>query len=203
MTSINMERRIFEELFDTLKSGTKFTATIESAYVEGKVEVSREKKRIWLCFNKGPNGNTSPNKHGYTSSWVIAHDTYLHVKEFTIIDDTSDPIVDTGNYPVGAYVVLLTIGENKSKLALLGNSIPTDYVYKLRQAYQKGHSGFYMEKDTKGSRGNGYSILNIELRAATRDEAAEYNMLDEPCPALAPIEPVVVIPEIINSYEIY
>ena len=198
MKSISMERRIFEELFDTLKSGTKFTATIESAYVEGKVEVSREKKRIWLCFNKGPNGDTSPNKHGYTSSWVIAHDTYHHVKEFTIIDDTSDSMVDTGNYPVGAYVVFLTVGLKKSKIpADAYDSIPTDYVYRLRKVNNQS-TGFYPEKDVRGSKSNGYSTHDIELRPATEAEIAEYQKNDAPCPAIN-----LSTPQIINSYEIY
>lgn len=201
-----MEKRIFDELLDTLKSGTAFTATIESTHVTGKVEVSQERKRIWLCFDKGPSGDVSPNKHGYNRSWVIAYDTHHHVKEFTIlqgVEDTSGSTVDTGNYPVGAHVVLLTIGEKKSKLALLGNSIPTDYVYKLRQAYQKGNSGFYPARDLRGSVGNGYSTSDSELRAATVDEIAEYQKNDSPCAAISPIIQVVVTPQIINHYEIY
>ena len=201
MTSINMERRIFEELFDTLKSGTKFTATIESAYVEGKVEVSREKKRIWLCFNKGPHGDTSPNKHGYTSSWVITHDTYLYVKEFTIIDDTSDSMVDTGNYPVGTYVVLLSVGTGKKKYTSAESSIPTDHVYKLRKVYTKGES-FLIEKDAKGHTSNGYSGNDLEVRAATEYEIAAYNTADFPCPAVGSAQ-AQSTPQIINNYEIY
>ena len=99
-------------------------------------------------------------------------------------------------YPVGAYVVLLTVGKNKGKMPLNQSFIPTDYVYKLRQAHNG--EGIYLDKDTKGSRSNGYSTSNLELRAATQDEIAEYEKNDAPCPAIE-----IVVSQIINEYPIY
>lgn len=195
-----MEKRIYEELVNTLESGTEFTAKIEGCFVKGKVEVSKERKRIWLCFDKGPAGDRSPNLHGYKGSWVIAHDTFHGVSEFTIILEKESNHDE--NYPVGAYVVLLSVGTSKSKVNLKGNSIPTDYVYKLRQAYTKGVSGFYIERDTNGSTHNGYSGTTIELREATVDEISAYNIADAPCPAVSTIH-AQTTPQIINNYEIY
>jgi len=101
-------------------------------------------------------------------------------------------------YPIGAYVVFLTVGVKKSKIpADAYNSIPTDYIYRLRGINNQSH-GFYPEKDVRGSKSNGYSTHDIELRPATEAEIAEYQKNDAPCPAIN-----LSTPQIINSYEIY
>lgn len=201
-----MEKRIFEEILDTLKSGTQFTAILDGVFVKGKIEVDAKKRKVWLCFNDGPNGDPSPNKHGYLKSWVIDNSNYNYPKEFGIIqgvEDQSHFTMDIGHYPVGAYVVLLTCGKNKNKHSLDAYTIPTDYVYKLREAYQKDGSSFYIDRDVTGSRGNGYTSIPTELRAATKAECEAYIMYDAPCPAIDLVLPAAAISPIINEYEIY
>jgi len=97
-------------------------------------------------------------------------------------------------FPADAYIVLLTVGNGDGKIHPSGNSIPTDYVYQLRQPFRE--DGVYIKLDTRGSKANGYSTSNLTLRAATEAEIAEYMKANGPCPALP-------TPKIIDNYQIY
>ena len=70
-----MEEKEFRHILDTAKSGQEFTATVRqndnNNTLQGKLHISTEHRKFWLCFNRGEDGNRSPDMHGYGKSWAI------------------------------------------------------------------------------------------------------------------------------------
>ena len=70
-----MEETEFRHILETAKSGQLFTATIrqndDTNTLIGKLHVSTEQRKFWLCFDNGEDGNRSPVMHGYSKSWAI------------------------------------------------------------------------------------------------------------------------------------
>jgi len=83
-----MEEKEFRNILATAKSGQSFTASVRqnesTNTLIGKLHVSPEQRKFWLCFNEGEDGNRSSVMHGYSKSWAIdAHNckeiSYMYI----------------------------------------------------------------------------------------------------------------------------
>lgn len=80
----------FNKIIETVPSGTSFEALVvqhtpdgKPTKLVGKLEVSKDRRIFWLCYNEGAGGDTAPCRHGYKKSWVINRDNMRNVKSFS------------------------------------------------------------------------------------------------------------------------
>lgn len=70
-----MDSEEFRKVLKTIKSGTSFTGRVSQHGVVrdliGKVHVMYDTNVFFLCYDKGEDGDPSPDKHGYKHSWSI------------------------------------------------------------------------------------------------------------------------------------
>lgn len=90
-------------------------------------------------------------------------------------------------FKAGEYIVLLNTCLENDK-TLWEQSLPCDYVYLLKENFNTYR--FYPDKDLKGSRSNGWSLIEassphtfMRAREATENEILNYKLYDKPCPA--------------------
>jgi len=90
-----MGQEEFLQVLKTIKSGTSFTAKVDQhggfLDIIGKIHVEEKANVFYLCYDKGGDGDPSPDRHGYKYSWSIRNTNRSCIE--TIYFDTDIPSV--------------------------------------------------------------------------------------------------------------